>query len=404
MHYLILDTESSGAQRPSKGSALDPRNRLCYIGYSSDDSPICLAVEYSISSPYGDALGRANAVVDSSQLLVFFNAKHDLHWLRRYGIHYTGPVWDCQLAEFIINGQANPFPDLDTTSQKYGSDGKQKQIEENYYTKGKDTDEIPEPELVDYLQQDIRCTEKVFLGQVAHLQDKPVLKRLIWEACQDLVITAEMEWNGLKWDMAGLQRKAESLEVHIIEIEKALHEVVADTRVNWESPAQVSAVLYGGEITFESRENYLFVYKDHRRQPVTKSRKVETTVQFPRLVEPPARSELPSGGFSTTDKILRRLKASAEAKRIIDLILDRRGTQTQISRYFRGLPKSYHENGGIDNIIHGRFHHVVAATGRLSSSQPNLQNIDERARTCLMTRFKTLPESSQQLLKSTESK
>ena len=402
MKYLILDTESTGAQRPSKGSALDPRNRLCYIGISSSGDPFCFPIEYEVERPYGKALDTVNGGVGDCHLLVLFNAKHDLHWIRRYGIHYTGPVWDCQLAEFIIEGQTSPFPDLDSTSQKYGSPGKNKQIEENYYNKGKDTDEIPEQELVDYLQQDIRCTEKVFLGQVEHLKDKPALKRLIWEACQDLLVTEEMEWNGLKWDMTALRCKAESLEVHIIEIEKALHKLVSDPRINWESPAQVSAILYGGDISFDAQETYQFIYKDPKKPPRTKTRWVEQTITFPRLVEPIARSELSSGGFSTTDKVLRKLKTSPTAKRIIDLILDRRGTQTQISRYFRGLPKKYAEMGWTDSLTHGQFHHVVAATGRLSSSDPNQQNIDERARTCLQTRFQTLPESSPQLLKNTE--
>src|SRR3990167_4152355 len=388
MKYLIIDTESTGAQRPSKGSALDVRNRLCYIGICNSAQSSTFPIEYEVGKPYGNHLRRINDLVDSCQLLVFFNAKHDLHWLRRYGISINKPIWDCQLAEFIINGQEKPFPSLDEVSKKYGSDGKIKTVEEEYYNKGKDTDEVPQEILERYLTADVAATLTSFQGQVEYLKDKPLLKRLIWLNCQDEIITEEMEWNGLKFDISVLGKQAGKLETHIIEIDKALYELIQDSRINWESPSQVNSVLYGGEITFDSLESYLFHYKDPRKQPVTKMRHVEQTVKLPRLCEPIPRSELPSGGWSTTDKILRKLKGTATAKRVVELILDRRGTQTQIDRYFRGIPKKYIEMGWEDNIVHGQLHHVVAATGRLSSSNPNMQNLDERCRKYIQTRFK----------------
>ena len=387
MKYCILDTESTGAQRPSKGSALDPRNRLCYVGTILDGVAAVHAIEYSMDTPFGATLSSLAALLGSADLLVLFNAKHDLHWLRRYGLPIPRAIWDCQLAEFIIHGQTEPFPNLDDTSRRYGAAGKKEEVETNYYDKGIDTDGVPEEVLVDYLHQDLRCTEQTFLGQIAALQDRPLLKRLIWESCQDLIVTEDMEWNGLRFHIPGLIAQAEKLEAHIIAIDKELHTYVLDSRINWDSPAQVSAVLYGGEIVFSHSEPYRFYYKDSKKEPVTKMRRVEETLRLPRIVEPLPRSELKSGGFSTEDKTLRKLKTTAAAKNVVALILDRRTTQTQIDRYFRGIPKKYVEMGWQNNIVHGQLHHVVAATGRLSSSNPNVQNIDERARSCLMTRF-----------------
>src|SRR3990167_8876266 len=195
MKYLIIDTESTGAQRPSKGSALDVRNRLCYIGICNSTQSYIFPIEYGVGMPYGDNLKHTNDLVDSSQLLVFFNAKHDLHWLRRYGISINKPIWDCQLAEFIINGQEKPFPSLDEVSKKYGSTGKIKTVEEEYYNKGKDTDEVPQEILERYLAADVAATLTSFQGQLEYLKDKPLLtgglspgdaghkallKRLIW--------------------------------------------------------------------------------------------------------------------------------------------------------------------------------------------------------------------------------
>ena len=390
MKYLVIDTESTGAQRPSKGSALDPRNHCCYVGLLSDTECSTYPIEYEVGAPFGSALASIALSMDNCDLLVFFNAKHDLHWLRRYNLPIAGkPIWDCQLAEFILNGQTTPFPNLHDTSRKYGAPGKQKSVEEIYYNEGKDTDEVPREILVDYLIGDLSCTETTFLGQLAALHEQPLLKRLIWENCQDETITEEMEWNGLHFDIPALLAQAQKLETHILEIDKALYTYARDTRINWDAPAQVSAILYGGTISFKAQETYEFVYRNPKRLPIQKTRQVTQSVVFPRLVQPLSGSELASGNFSTEDKVLRKLKATAAAKEVVNLILDRRTTQTQITRYFRGIPNKYAEMGWTDEIVHGQLHHVVASTGRLSSSNPNMQNIDERARSCLKTRFKT---------------
>lgn len=391
MRYLVLDTESTGAQRESKGSALDPRNILCYVGIvglGGDLSPVALPIEYESGIPYADSILLIRRSIAACDVLVLFNAKHDLHWLRRYGIAVTCPIWDCQLAEFILNGQREPFPSLDNTSRKYGGDGKIDIVSNDYWGNGFDTNEVPREILESYLCGDILETERIFLGQIARLKDNQQLKRMIWLACQDELITQEMEWNGLHFDISGLLGHADTLDSRLISIDCDLAEVLGRSDINWGSPDQVSTILYGGELIFEHREPYLFYYKDARKPPKEKLRTIQEAVKFPRLVEPLPRSELASGGYSTEDKTLRKLKAFAKAKRIVDLILERRGIKTQITRYFRGIPKKYNEMGWQDELIHGQLHHCVAATGRLSSSNPNQQNLDERCRVYLKTRFK----------------
>lgn len=400
MNYLILDTESTGAisskqfenYRPSKGSALDPRNHLCYVGYGNDSNFVTIPIEYEVGIPFASALRDIQVAIDSSTVVVLFNAKHDLHWLRRYGIKFQHRnIWDCQLAEFIINGQETPFPSLDTVSIKYGGTGKLDMVKQEYWAKGIDTDLVPKEILTEYLNQDLISTEQVFLGQVEYLKDKPLLKRLIWLNCQDEIITEEMEWNGLHFDIPGLLKHAEKLETEIIATDQELHALFPYPQMNWASPLQVSAVLYGGTIEYKEKEEYLFTYKNSKKPPTNKSRWITKKIECPRLAEPLPRSETSTPGvFSTDNKILRQLKIHGPSKRILDLLLARRDAQTQIKRYFRGIPDKYTEMGWRDGIIHGQLHHVVAATGRMSSSNPNQQNIDERARTCLKTRFKIL--------------
>ena len=60
--------------------------------------------------------------LDSSKLIIGFNIKFDLHWLRRVGINIDllkHKIWDCQLAEFILEGQSKPYPSLNQACGKY---------------------------------------------------------------------------------------------------------------------------------------------------------------------------------------------------------------------------------------------------------------------------------------------
>ena len=111
MRYAVIDTESTGAQRPSKGSALDPRNRLCYIGVGISNGEYgqsTFPIEYNQLAAYGNVLINLRPLLSGMGCHVYFNAKHDLHWLRRYGLYFPDiPIWDCQLAEFIIYCQKN---------------------------------------------------------------------------------------------------------------------------------------------------------------------------------------------------------------------------------------------------------------------------------------------------------
>src|SRR5690606_27629138 len=82
--------------------------------------------------------------IEDATLLIGFNIKFDLHWLRRYGIRPNDKVriWDCQLAEFIITGQQGAYPSLDGCCEKYGLGQKDDRISE-YWKLGVDTTDIP---------------------------------------------------------------------------------------------------------------------------------------------------------------------------------------------------------------------------------------------------------------------
>jgi DNA polymerase I-like protein with 3'-5' exonuclease and polymerase domains len=84
---------------------------------------------------------------------------------------------------------------------------------------------------------------------------------------------------------------------------------------------------------------------------------------------------------------LNLLHASGEVRDIINTILERNKLAKLQGTYYEGIPKLYSEMQWENQTIHGQLNHCVAGTGRLASSKPNQQNLDERVQVCIETRF-----------------
>lgn len=383
---VVVDVETTIFQ---KGNPFAQRNRLCYAGiYSGVDGPHLWQIDNNGDNPYGETCRTINDELAKFDLFVAFNAKFDLHWLRRYGISTKHmAVWDLQLVDFILTGQDNPFPSLDDTCARVGLGGKSGDIAERYWDSGVDTPDIPELEMRAYLENDCKIEWELYQWQLKFLKDKPKLKRLCWNACQDVKITAEMEWNGLLFDLEESKAIGDRYLEEINKITAELDGLVTTPIPNWGSGDWVSAVLYGGTVFVDGIQEYEYTYKDGHT--AIKTRKTKQPITFPRLVEPLKGTELKKDGFFKCDEgTLKRLHAVGIAKRIISLILRRNKIEKKVGTYFHGIPKLYEEMDWTNNIIHGQLNHARAKTGRLSSSKPNQQNFDPELLKCIKSRFK----------------
>lgn len=368
---MVIDVETTIFQ---KGHPFSPNNKLCAVGLGAHkDSPIVAKVEYD-DAPYGESLNTIRKFIDLHDVLVGFNLKFDLHWLRRYGVAFSHKqVWDCQLAQFIIECQTNPYPSLNKTAEFWNLGRKVDSVSEQYWENGVDTPDIPWDLLVAYTKQDIALTRDVAECQWAYLSDKPKLHKLIEVACKDLLILEEMEWNGIKYDVAESTKLANSMRARADDICSTLDSLVGVSGINWNSGDQLSAVLYGGTVKQNRKEMLPFTYKSGTT--LYKLRNVEHEVKFPRLVQPLKKTELKKPGYwATSADVLRELKATGTAKKIIELVLELSDIDKQVGTYLAGIPEKIKEYGWEDDTIHGQLNQCVAVTGRLSSSNPNLQN------------------------------
>ena len=199
----------------NKGNPFDETNKLCLIQLKNKND------HYYYTDDYHHSL----LLLVRSSCIIGSNLKFDLHWMRReLGFVPTCPVWDLQLAEFILSNQTWKYPDLDTMAKNYSLGEKIHTIKENYWDKGINTDEIPIEELIEYGIQDVELTYKVFLEQVKRFstteQDLFPLFRL---QCNDLLVLQEMEWNGLIYDEESSLEKSKEIESEIENIEHKLN-------------------------------------------------------------------------------------------------------------------------------------------------------------------------------------
>jgi DNA polymerase-1 len=366
---LALDVEST---TKNKGHPFTKSNRLCLVGLGD----AVFKIEYD-DAPYGQHLAEIQNLIDSASVIVGFNLKFDIHWLRRYGISFENvkKVWDVQLAYFAMCGQTKSYPELDVVAAEYGLGQKLDVVKTEYWENGIDTPDIPLDILVPYLQQDVNLTLACYNHQQELLKDQPKLRTLIRMTNLDLLVLEDMEFNGLHIDLEQAKIQADECSTRVKEIDAKLNDLVQFSHANWNSGYHCSAVLFGGSIKYIVRELKQTTLKTGKVSE--RIRKVEYVKTFDRLVEPSEGSELAKSGFwSVSEDNLNALRChNPKARAIVDLILERHEIAKLGDTYFTGIPKLITELEWEDNCIHGNLNQCVAVTGRLSSTKPNMQNM-----------------------------
>lgn len=380
-NYLVLDVETTIS---NKGNPFDRTNKLCYVGLK--DGGI-YDIEYN-NEPYRTKLDLIQKAINDSEVLVGFNIKFDLHWLRRYGIEFSHcRIHDCQLVHFMLTGQQEPYPSLNGVASYYSLGSKLDKVADEYWKHGIDTTDIPREILEEYLQQDLDLTEQVYLKQLEDIEKNPQIKRLISLHNQDLLVLEEMESNGLIYDETMSINKGEQLEGEITKLDEWLFAHHNCVGFNPNSTDHLSAFLYGGSIVLQRRVA-CGVFKTGPRAGQTKERWEDYTVEFPRLINPLRGSELKKEGlYSTDEATLKSLKGSKKAKEIVEVLLFRSTLEKRLSTYYQGLVNLIKQMNWDNNMIYGQLNQCVARTGRLSSSKPNLQNFDGEIKSLFLSRY-----------------
>jgi DNA polymerase I len=370
MNTLTFDWEVT---THNKGSPFDSRNKAVCIGKKINDSPASCQFRPHLFHFDNEAF----------DLYIGFNLKFDLHWTRKFQQLPT-KIWDCQVAEFVLSGQTTPYPSLEETAQKYQLGHKIDVVKLEYWDKGINTDAIPPDVLSTYCCQDVDLTYQVYLKQLEQFQQQPALYKLFKLMMLDLLVLEEMEWNGIKYDEELCKQKSIEIEKQIIAVKEQLQAVYKDVPINFNSPDQLSAFLYGGTIKEDIKVHEGF-FKTGTKAGQPKYKKAIKEHVLPRLVEP-IKKLAKENVYATDEATLRKLKGPA-AKKFVGPLLELAKLDKLQSTYYAGLLTKARDAFWEEHFIHGQFNQCVAATGRLSSSKPNLQNFSGECLDLFISRY-----------------
>lgn len=263
------------------------------------------------------------------------NIKFDILALRKYGVRVKGPLFDTMLAHYLLNPELRHGMDyLAETYLKY----KTVPIEDLIGPKGKKQASmrtVPIEQIKEYAAEDADVTLRL-KHYFAPLLKQEGLESLFFEMEMPLIyVLAEMEATGVKLDTNALKQSSEVLSQQLTALEESIYDLAGQS-FNINSTKQV------GEILFD------------KLKLDEKAKKTKT------------------GGYSTSEEVLEKIRGKHP---IVDKLLEYRGIKKLLSTYINALPALIHPETG---KIHTSFNQAVTATGRLSSTNPNLQNIPVR--------------------------
>lgn len=263
------------------------------------------------------------------------NIKYDMEVLMNYGVTLCGEMFDTMIAHYLLQPELRH--NMDYMAEVYLG-YKTIHIDELIGPKGKGQKsmrDLDPKEVYEYAAEDADVTLKLKNILEPKLKEAGVWQ-LFTEVEMPLVrVLADMEVGGVRIDTGALKETSAMLTERMNAIEKEIYQLAGE-EFNIASPKQVGEILFG------------------KMKIVEKPKKTKT------------------GQYVTSEEVLQQLKGKNE---IVGKILEHRGLKKLLGTYVDALPKLINPRTG---HIHTSFNQTVTATGRLSSSDPNLQNIPVR--------------------------
>ena len=393
--------------------------------------------------------------IKEATYIVAHNAKFDLAWLREVGVECDSKVIDTMISEYVLNKGIRGKLSLDALSKKYNVIRKENLLG-NALSVGLNYSDMSEEDQRKYLYYDVMSTAEVFEKQqkIFRKSANKSLIPIRDLMCQFCSVLTDIERSGMAIDLNVLTQVDKEYEREQAQLNSYLNQKVrslmGDLEVNLSSPEQLSQVIYSCKLVDKkSWKSLMNIGVDHRGKPLQRptmdlnsfreavsscfkrSKKVRSAkcpscnglggyfkikkdgANFKKQTKcevcagkgiiyidledrgglnlPPRLSLASAGGFKTDKNTLSMLLnevTNPEAKKFIESIVRLSAIETYRSAFIEGIRKGIKSDG----LLHANFNQCITATGRLSSSSPNLQNMPKGrlfpVRKAFVSRFK----------------
>ena len=293
---------------------------------------------------------------DAGRPKVGQNLKYDMSVLARYGIEMQGIAFDTMLESYVLDSTASRH-DMDSLSRNYlGHTAIKYEDVAGKGAKQLTFDQVPLEQAGPYAAEDADITLRLHQRLCPDLEKESALNSVFSEMEMPLVpVLSRIERTGVRIDSAMLNQQSQRFAQKLHELEQHAYKI-AGRSFNLGSPKQIGAIFF-----------------DELEMPVI--------------------SKTPKGAPSTAESVLQEL-ADMDYE-LPAVILEHRGLSKLKSTYTDKLPEMVDRDTG---RVHTSYHQAVAATGRLSSSSPNLQNIPVRSEEGRLIRQAFVPESGYRLV------
>lgn len=390
MNIVVLDTEgcSTGAMHP-----WEPGYYMSCVGVVTENEGYrteeFIWHDHCDERPTDGGIVRLQNIVDNADLIVMHNAKYDVCVLRSFGIKFNDTKLHCTMVtEYLLAGQDKKLSySLNEIAKRYELGQKEDKVK-SYWERGIETYDIPAWILKPYCLQDCHLTMDIFKNQIPLIK-KRGLGRVVDLQNEFVYVLSDMESNGLLFDKDTATKIIETYqEKTTAKVVEILRGVPEGDKINLSSHQQLSAFLFGGLLKLKW---YEWTVVEYKTKPYSdyyeKLHKKE--VVFEGMGFTPNKKTKKADGYYGVDKDTiydltahtkhqRQLKKNlidySKYAKIVSTLQGRKGDKGLMSKV---MP---------DSCLHPALNQAITSTGRLTSSNPNGQNLFTTIKRCFTPR------------------